>query len=349
MFFTILIVIISIVGLLALHEFGHFITAKSFGMKVEEFGIGYPPRIFGRKIGETIYSLNLLPFGAFVRIPGVEKEGGDKKITTWKKASVILGGVVSFWVIAAILLSIVFFMGVPQAVSDEANGGLIDPRVQVLSVSSDSPAEEAGIGIGDTIKDFETVSSIQKFAEENKGKEVTLTIQRGKEVFDVSLTPRVAPPEGEGAIGVALVRTAEKSYPLWQAPIKGVEATINLTGVVFAGWGSILMSLGQGKGIPAGVQIVGPIGIGSLLTQAAQVGINYFIQFIAMIAIYLAILNILPIPALDGGKLLFIIIGKIKGTPVDRKIEERITAGVFFVLIFLMLWVTIQDIIRLIN
>lgn len=347
MFFTILIVIISIVGLLALHEFGHFIVAKSFGMKVEEFGIGYPPKIFGRKIGETIYSLNLLPFGAFVRVPGLEKEEEGKKIATWKKASVVLGGVVSFWIIAAILLSIVFFTGVPQAVSDEANGGLIDPKVQILSVSSGSPAEEAGIGIGDTIKDFETVSSIQKFIEEHKGKEVTLTIQRGREVFDVSLVPRVAPPEGEGAIGVALVRTAEKSYPLWQAPIKGVEATINLTGAIFAGWGSILTSLSQGKGMPVGVQVVGPIGIGSLLTQAAQVGINYFIQFMAMIAIYLAILNILPIPALDGGKLLFIIIGKIKGTPVNQKIEERITAAVFCILIFLMAWVTIQDVIRL--
>jgi regulator of sigma E protease len=347
MFFIILIVIISIIGLLALHEFGHFIIAKVFGLKVEEFGIGYPPRLFGKKIGKTIYSLNLLPFGAFVRIPGVEKEGEGIHIPAWKKSLVILGGVISFWVIAAILLSIVFSIGVPQAISDEANGNLVNAKVQVLAVSSESPAEEAGIIPGDVIKDFGIVSAVQEFTEENRGKEVTLTIQRGGEVFDISLTPRISPPEGEGAMGVALVRTADKSYPWWQAPIKGIEATIDLTGAVIAGWGKIIASVGQGKGMPAGVQMVGPIGIGILLTQAAQVGISYFIQFIAIIAIYLAILNILPIPALDGGKLLFIIIGKIKGTPVDQKIEEKITAGVFVALIFLMIWVTIQDIIRL--
>ena len=364
MILSIIIAVISVVGLLALHEFGHFIVAKKLGVKVEEFGIGLPPRIFGKKFGETLYSLNLIPFGAFVKIPG---EGGEKstledynnfiKKPAWQRASILLGGVVSFWIISAILLSIVFLMGAPQAISDEETGPLVNPKVQIMAVTSGSPAEKAGIKAGDTIikiktqnlkvKSINKVKEVQEFTKEYKGEEIILIIQRGKEIFDASLVPRVSPPEGEGAMGVSLIRTAEKSYSWWQAPIKGIKATINLTGGVIVGWGQMLGSLFQGKGLPAGVQLVGPIGIGSLLSQAAQVGINYFLQFIAIISVYLAVLNILPIPALDGGKLLFLGIEKIRGNPVNQKIEQNLTTAFFVLLIALMIWVTIKDITRL--
>ena len=365
MVLIILIVFLSIIGLLVLHEFGHFIIAKKLGVRVEEFGVGYPPRLFGKKIGETLYSINLLPFGAFVKIPG---EGGEKSSLedyrqfsgkpAGQRALILLGGVVSFWIIAAVLLSIVFAMGVPQAISDEEPGPLVNPKVQILAVASNSPAEKAGIKIGDAITKFQIpnskfqteinkVKEVQELTEEYKGQEVALTIQRGGEIFETSLVPRISPPEGEGAMGIALVRTAEKSYPWYKAPIKGIEATLNLTGGVVVGWVKVLGSLFQGEGLPKGVQLMGPIGIGSLLTQAAQIGINYFLQFIAIIAIYLAIFNILPIPALDGGKLLFVAIEKIKGSPVNRKIEENITAVFFTLLILLMVWVTIKDITRL--
>jgi len=363
MILTILIVIFCIIGLLVLHEFGHFIVAKKFGVKVEEFGIGYPPRLFGKKFGDTLYSVNLLPFGAFVRIPG--EEGETKSIEdyqnfqgkpAWQRALILLGGVVSFWIISAILLSIVFAIGTSQAISDEEGGVLVNPKVQVLGTAPDSPAEKAGIKIGDVIKEMklgedkiiiEKVKDVQKFTENNKGKEVSVLIQRGKENFEVSLLLRESPPGDEGAMGVALARTAEKSFPFWQAPLKGIEATVNLTGAVILGWADILGSLIQGKGMPQGVQVMGPIGIGSLLTQAAQVGINYFLQFIAIISIYLAVLNILPIPALDGGKLLFLGIEKIKGSPVNPRIEQRFTVAFFFLLILLMVWATINDIARL--
>lgn len=360
MVLIILVVFLSIIGLLVLHEFGHFIIAKKLGVKVEEFGVGYPPRLFGKKIGDTLYSINLLPFGAFVKILG---EGGEKsKLEDYQsfssksvgqRALILLGGVVSFWIIAVVLLSIVFAMGVPQVISDEESGPLVNPKVQILAVAPDSPAEKAGIRIGDAIIKLQTqieinkVKEVQELTEEYKGQEVTLTIQRGKEIFETSLVPRISPPEGEGAMGIALVRTAEKSYPWYEAPIKGIEATLNLTGEVVVGWVKVLGSLFQGKGLPKGVQLMGPIGIGSLLTQAVQIGINYFLQFIAIIAIYLAIFNILPIPALDGGKLLFLAIEKIKGSPVNQKIEENITTIFFSLLILLMIWVTIKDIIRL--
>ncbi len=362
---TILITFFSIISLLVLHEFGHFIVAKKFGVKVDEFGIGYPPRLFGKKIGETLYSVNLLPFGAFVKIPG---EGGEKsnledyRVFTgkpvWQRFLIIVGGVVSFWLVAAILLSIVFSMGTSQAISDEETGNLVNAKVQILAVYPNTPAEEAGIKAGDSIKQFsfagdgtqfsiEKVKEIQELTEKYKGQEVILTIQRGEKIFDVSLIPRESPPKDEGPMGITLIRTAEKSYSWWLSPVKGVEATINLTAAVIMGWGNIIGNLIQGEGLPKGVQLLGPIGIGAVVYQAAQVGINYFLQFIAMIAVYLAIFNILPIPALDGGKLVFLVIEKVKGSPVNQKIEQNITAAFFTLLILLMIWVTIQDITRL--
>ncbi|PIZ87109.1 MAG: RIP metalloprotease RseP [Candidatus Nealsonbacteria bacterium CG_4_10_14_0_2_um_filter_40_15] len=354
MFISIVIAIVSVVGLLTLHEFGHFIIAKRIGMKVEEFGVGYPPRLFGKKYGETLYSLNLLPFGAFVKIPDVE--GREITKPAWQRALVLLGGVVSFWIIAVVLLSIVFSVGAPQAISDTEEGPLLNPKVQILAVAPDSPVEKAGIKAGDAIKELKVqnekinvnkVIDVQEFTDRHRGETVTLTIQRGKEIFEASLTPRVSPPEGEGAMGIALSRTAEKSYSGFQAIVKGVEATGSLTYAVILGWGNVLTNLVKGAGLPKGVQFMGPIGIGSLITQAAQVGINYFLQFIAMIAVYLAIFNVLPIPALDGGKLLFLGIEKIKGSPINRKVEEGVTAFFFFSLIILMVWVTIKDIGRL--
>jgi len=355
---VILIVFVSLIGLIVLHEFGHFAIAKKFGVRVEEFGIGYPPRIFGKKIGETLYSLNLLPFGAFVKIYG--EEGGIESAHSftgkpiWQRALIILGGVVSFWIISAILLSIVFGMGVPQAISDQAEA--VNPKVQIVAVASGSPAEEAGIKVGDTIKEFSIFNSqfsinkvkeIQELTEKYKGEAITLTIERGKEVFDATLIPRVSPPEGEGAMGVGLVRTALTSYPWYLAPIKGVGACFNLTGSIVAGLSQVFGNLIQGKGLPPGAQLMGPIGIGSLMTQAAHLGLAYYLQFIALISIYLAIFNILPIPALDGGKLLFLGIEKVRRKPVSQKIEQGITSIFFALLIALMIWVTIKDIIRI--
>ncbi len=355
---VILIVFISLIGLIVLHEFGHFAIAKKFGVRVEEFGIGYPPRIFGKKIGETLYSLNLLPFGAFVKIYG--EEGGIESAHSftgkpiWQRALIILGGVVSFWIISAILLSIVFGMGVPQAISDEAKA--VNPKVQIVAIASGSPAEEVGIKIGDAIKQLtinnqqltiNKVKQVQEFTKEHLGEEITLTIERGKEVFDATLIPRVSPPEGEGAMGVGLMRTALTSYPWYLASIKGVEACFNLTGSIVAGLLQVLGNLIQGKGLPPGAQLMGPIGIGSLMTQAAHLGLAYYLQFIALISIYLAIFNILPIPALDGGKLLFLGIEKVRRRAVSQKIEQGITSIFFALLIALMIWVTIKDISRL--
>lgn len=358
MFLAIIIAFISLMGLLILHELGHFILAKKFGVRVDEFGIGYPPRIFGKKIGETIYSINLLPFGAFVKLPGEIGKAEDPKSfssqSVLKRALIVFGGVLSFWLMAAILFSVVFNLGAPTAIGDDVKSNLVDPKVQIAAISADSPAKAAGLKPGDTIKQLtinnrqltiNKVKEIQDLTEQYKGEEIILTIQRGSEVFDVSLIPRVSPPSGEGPMGVALVRTSIKSYPWYQAPWQGILTTFNMTGAVVQGYGQAIKNLIGGK--PTGVELMGPVGVFNLFTQVSQLGVSYFLQFVGMIAIYIAIFNVLPIPAVDGGKLLFLGIEAIRRKPISEKVEQNVTAAFFALLLIMMIWVTIKDVSRL--
>jgi len=358
MVLAIIIAFISLIGLIVLHEFGHFIIAKRFGVEVEEFGIGYPPRIFGKKIGETIYSLNLLPFGAFVKIQGeiggIESARSFSGKPIWQRALIVLAGVISFWIISAILFSIVMGLGAPTAISDEENENLINPKVQISAIASGSPAEIAGLKVGDAIKQLtignlqltiNKVKEAQEFTSLHKGEEITLTIERGKEIFTTSLVARASPPAGEGPMGVALTRTAIVNYPWWEAPLQGIKATANLTQAIIQGYWQAITNII--KGLPSGVQMMGPVGVFSLFTQVNQLGINYFLQFVGMIAIYFAIFNILPIPAVDGGKLLFLGIEAIRKKPVSPKVEQNITTFFFSLLILLMIFVTIKDVMRI--
>src|SRR4030042_1539428 len=178
---------LSLIALMIIHEFGHFIIAKKFGVRVDEFGIGYPPRLFGKKIGETIYSINLIPLGAFVRIYGEEGSGDDYRsfsnLKIWKRVLIVIGGVAAFWIAAVIIFSIVFAIGADLPVGDQDVQGLANPRITVLSVSSDSPAELAGIKSGDVIlkvPDLNTnkISDFQDFTKQNAGKEVVVTVER---------------------------------------------------------------------------------------------------------------------------------------------------------------------------
>ena len=348
MILTILIAFISLIGLIILHEFGHFVLAKKFGVKVEEFGIGYPPKIFGKKIGQTIYSLNLLPFGAFVKTEEISHQPVSKR------ALISFGGGLSFWIMAAIIFSIVFNLGTRVAIGDEENFNLIEPRVQIATISPGSPAQIAGLEVGDIILELKAqtlklkttkVKEVQEFTKAHLGEEITLTIARGKEIFDVKLIPRISPPEGEGPMGVALVRTAIKKYPWYLAPWQGILTTFNLTAAIIQGYfqaiGNVL------KGLPSGVQMRGPVGIFHLLNQASKLGLSYFLNFFALISIYLAIFNLLPIPATDGGKLLFLGIEVARRKPISVQIEQKINALFFAMIIAFAIWVTIQDIIRI--
>lgn len=358
---TIIIVFLSLIGLITLHELGHFVLARLFNVKVEEFGIFLPPRLFGKKIGETVYSLNLVPLGAFVKLYGEEERAeGSRSFANkpiWQRALIVAGGVISFWIIAVILLSYVFMTGATQPVNDSEQ--VSNASVQVAAVSPGSPAEKAGILLGDTImkmklkNDPATEINIDKtdqtvdFINNHKGQEIVVEIRRGDSVFGTELTPRENPPPGEGSVGISLVRTTQATYSWYQAIGKGFSETRALTIGIFDGWGQIIGRLVNKQGLPPGAQFVGPIGIGSLMSQAAELGLNYYLHFVAVISIYLAIFNALPIPALDGGKLVFLAIEAVRRKPVSEKIEQMVTAAFFFILIALSIFVTVGDIIRL--
>ncbi len=373
MILIILIVFFTIVALLTLHELGHFLMAKKFGVKVEEFGFGYPPRIYGKKIGETIYSINLLPFGAFVKMMGEEKKVEHSKSFSqkplWQRGLIIIGGVVSFWLIGIVIFSILAATwGLPTSIPDDFNGALRGAQVQIVAVDPNSPAAAGGIQMGDTIKELkikneksfdstqngelveplkiDKIGQVQDFTGEHLGEEIILTVERGKELFEISLTPRISPPEGEGAMGIALARVAKLKYSWYKAPFQGVLVTFRQTVQIPIILGTVLVKAIRGEKVQ-GVRMIGIVGLGDLMGQALKRGFDNFLMFVAMISVWLALFNLFPIPALDGGKLLFLGIEGVRRKPVSQLIEQKITAVFFFLLIGLMIFVTIKDIIRL--
>jgi len=353
-----IIAFISLMIVIILHELGHFVLAKKFGVRVDEFGVGFPPRLFGKKFGETLYSVNLLPFGAFVRIFGEEGETGPGSFSQkpiWQRSLIVLGGVIVFWIVAAILLSIVMGLGANIAISDEDNSAQ-NPKVQITALSPTSPALLAGLKAGDSIISITSsdnqnyaiskVKEIQQLTENYKGQELIFTVERGKEILNIAIKPRVSPPQNEGPLGVSLMRTTIKSYPWYIAPLEGIKATWNLTVIIFQGWIQALSNVFQ-RQQQTEVQLMGPIGIFSTFVQVGQLGVAYFLQFIALISIHLALFNILPIPVVDGGRLFFLFLEAIRKKPINLQLEQKINMVFFSLLIFMMIWVTIKDVIRL--
>lgn len=357
MILTLIIAFFSLIALMVIHEFGHFIIAKKFGVKVEEFGIGYPPRLFGKKFGETIYSVNLIPLGAFVRIYGEEGGLDDYRsfsnLAIWKRALIVVGGVVAFWIASIIIFSVVFAIGADLPIGDETVAGVTNAKVKVIYVSKGSPADVAGLQTGDTIKQIgnsaatepvEKISDFQNFISQNLGKEVTVSLDRKGASINTTLTPRQSPPEGEGAIGIGLERigTLFQKYSWYQAPIQGVVYTWQTTVNGVVGLYQVFANLFSGKGVPSGAELAGPLGITVFLARAVDYGVGFFLYFIGTISVFIAIFNLFPIPALDGGKLVFLFLEKIMKKPVPVKIEQNITVIFFLILISLSIFVTIR-------
>lgn len=366
------IAFLSLIALMIIHEFGHFIIAKKFGVRVDEFGIGYPPRMFGKKIGETIYSINWLPLGAFVKIYGEEGGVDDLRsfanLKIWKRVLIVIGGVVAFWIAAIVLFSIVFMIGTDLPVGDQDFQGVKNIRVQITEVLPGSPALEAGIKARDIITGVTILSpdsskqpeitpikklkDFQDFTKTNAGKPILIKLTRGEKNIELSLTPRVNPPAGQGAVGIGLDRfaTLMEKYPWYSAPVQGTIYTWKTTVNSLVALGDTFKNLFVGRGLPQGAAFAGPLGITVFLANAANYGLGFFLYFIGNIAVLVAIFNLFPIPALDGGKLIFLLIEKIKKRPVSVKIEQTITIVFFVILICLSLFITFKfDIPRFID
>jgi regulator of sigma E protease len=345
MIITILIFLGILAVLILAHELGHFATAKAFGVKVEEFGLGFPPRLIGIKRGDTLYSLNAVPLGGFTKMAGEEDPDVPRSLASKGVGTRVI--VLSAGSIMNALLPILLF-----AIAFMVPHNVLTGDVVVAEVAPDSPAAAAGIEVGDTLvslndEPVQNIGDLQIFTQLNLGKEVNLALRHSDAtVEEVRLIPRWKPPPGEGAMGVALnmpdAVIVRQSYPFWEAIPMGVSECIE-TFVIFKN--EILKwFIGASP-----VQVTGPVGIAQLTGEVAQAGFSPLLQFAGFISINLALVNILPLPALDGGRIVFVLLGWVRrGKRISARTEGLVHAIGFALLIAAMIAVTYQDIIRII-
>lgn len=370
---TIIVFILILSLLVFVHELGHFAVARKLGVKVDEFGLGFPPRALGfyknregkwikvvgnkevQDIPTTLYSLNYIPLGGFVKIKG---EGGEqsedqdsfanKKI--WKRFSIISAGVTMNFILAGFLLSFGFMLGLPQ-VLENGNKTLTvkDSQIQIVSVLEDSPAAEAGLKLGDiilSVKDVEisNIEDINSIISKNENKAVDLELRREGKIIKSTVTPRELSDNSEALIGVSLVKTGTVSYPWYKAFYMGFVMAGQLLKAIIVAFYTIIRDLIVGT--PVSTDIAGPVGIAVLTGQVVDMGFVYVLEFVALLSLNLAIINFLPIPALDGGRAAFLILEKIRGRAVNARIENIIHTIGFALLMMLVVLVTFHEVLK---
>ncbi|MBI2869786.1 MAG: RIP metalloprotease RseP [Chloroflexi bacterium] len=330
--------------LVIVHELGHFFTARAFGVKVEEFGVGFPPRLFSVKRGDTRYSLNAIPLGGFVKLAGEENPGVPGSLAGKPRrvrVLVLAAGALMNAILPVLLFTVAFVLPRDIVVS----------QVMIEKVAPDSPAAAAGIREGDVIlqvagEPIRNTGELSRAIELNRGKEITLVVrQSDSSVATVNVIPRWQPPPGQGAVGINIKAVnpeiVKESYPLWQAIPLGFEECVQ-TYVLFKN-AIISMVIGTTP-----VALAGPVGIAEITGEAARAGISPLLEFAAFLSINLAIVNILPLPALDGGRIAFVVLEWLRrGRRVSPRVEGIVHLIGFAMLMALMLAITYQDIIRI--
>jgi regulator of sigma E protease len=344
---TIVIGIIVLSVLIIVHELGHFIAAKATGVPVEEFGVGFPPRAYGKKWRGTIYSINWIPFGGFNKIAGEVDPKVPKGLASrgyGVRMLVLGGGIIMNLLLPFVLLAVAYM--VPH--------DIVSGRVVIEDVSPDSPADTAGIEPGDTIvsindEPLKSTGDLSRYIQLNLGKEISVAVEHTDGTAEtVALTPRWRPPEGEGSMGVLNVSTEDavilsQSYPPWEAIPLGARTCIEALVLYKNGIAGMIM--GTIPFTPAG-----PVGIVQVTGEVAQSGISPVLELTAFISIALAITQLIPFPALDGGRMLFVVIEWIRrGKKVSAKTEGIVHSIGFMILFALLILLTYQDIFRWIS
>ncbi len=357
MILTLITFILVLSILVFVHEFGHFIMAKKIGIKVEEFGFGLPPRIWGVKKGETIYSINWLPIGGFVKLAGEDEETEHKSQNSMTKqelkryffarskkerAAVLLAGVTMNFILAVTIVSFIFTQGV--SVPTET--------VHIEKVIANSPASSAGLVEKDIIRQYgdyqiksnqELIEAAKKYGDQ----EVSIELERQGKAVILTITARKNPPPNEGPLGIVITNLEERRYPFYLAPFYGLVETTKMSVMMLQALGVMLYKLVTFQ--PIGADIAGPIGIAQVTGEAVKFGFTAVLQLMGILSLNLAIINILPIPALDGGRLMFVVLEKFIGRRVKPKIELIAHQIGMAILLSLIVLVTINDILRIIR
>lgn len=390
---AILLLIVSLVlfvGLVVVHELGHFIVARRNGVEAEEFGIGFPPRVWKKRIksqrGDFDFSINLLPLGGFVKLKGEHdtdtEHGSFGAASVWVKTKIMVAGVAMNFVTAFVLLIIVALVGMPKLVDNQFTVGsdtkITKNDVYVGYVEPKSPAAKAGLNATDrligyriagntTLHTFANASQLPKATNKYAGQTLTFELERNRSVIQKKVTLRsdaeiaasLKTDNPKGHLGIAPTElTLRRST--WSAPIVAGGLMGQFTSLTLQGLGKALAGLGgiisgavtgnttarQAAQTEASSQVSGPVGIYFILKSGSILGYQYVLFVIAIISLTLAIMNFLPIPALDGGRMWLTLVSRAFNRPLSQKTEELVNATGFLLLIGLIVLISVVDVRR---
>lgn len=378
--FGILLGLFILVLLVVVHELGHAIVARRNGVVVEEFGIGFPPRAWSKKLKNGIlFSLNWLPLGGFVKLQGEHDAASGKgdygSATFWQKTKILLAGVGINWLVAAILLTVLAWTGLPKIMDNQfsiANDTtMIKTPVELSLIVEGLPADKAGLEVGDQIVRFAgesvpTAADLSAKASEMKGKDVEVIYSRAGVEYSTTVAIRSDDTDKKGYLGVGSGQR-EQIKATWSAPLVGLVTTGQFTLVTLQGLGDLIVNLVTGVVLQfspnaetrtqaqenlatAGGSVAGPIGIlGTIFPAAEQAGLTQLIFLTAVISLTLAVMNALPIPALDGGRWFVTALFRLRKKELTKEREEQIQGTGFLILMGLVIVVTIADVSRIFN
>ncbi|HVT74986.1 MAG TPA: site-2 protease family protein [Candidatus Paceibacterota bacterium] len=363
-FFIILAVLVLI------HEFGHFYAAKRAGVRVDEFGLGFPPRIWGFKKGETLYSINWIPFGGFVKIFGENYEESVDAAASgasvvdprsfvakprWIQCVILAAGIAMNVLFAWVLFSVAYMSGMTSGVSEHDAKYIRDAHVIILDALPNSAAARGGLKEGDNVIAYraggattsvESPATIQAITKQSGGKPITFEVDRlGARDF-VTVTPDRT-SDGGYAIGVSMDVVGKADLPFYLAFWEGAKLTGRLFVNIFTGIFGLIRDALLGQADVS--QLSGPVGIARLVGDASKLGFAYLMSFTAFISLNLAALNLIPFPALDGGRIIFVIVEAVRRKPISPKIANAVNAVGFGLLIVFMLFITYKDIAKIVG
>lgn len=359
---TIILFIVVLGVLVLVHEIGHFVLSRLFGVGVEEFGIGFPPRVWFKKIGQTEYSLNAIPVGGFVRVKGIagderlqEKESQDADSFAvqpfWKRFLILFAGIAMNVVLGFVFFTVTFWIGIRSAVPDNYTG--TDARLSVTYIEAQGPADTGGITLDDTIlsvdgQEVHGIDTFRSYVQAHANTPVTVRVERDAQERDIEVTPAEVTVQGEKVvgIGVGLVSTAVVHDSFIQGIQDGIHTTWNALAAIVLGFWDLLRHLVL-RDQSVADQLSGPVGIAVMTRQFAQEGLAQLFQFCAVLSLNLAVFNLLPFPMLDGGRIFFLLIELVRRKPASHEFEARVHQVGFLLLFLLLIFVTIKDVVHL--
>ncbi|MDD4526724.1 MAG: RIP metalloprotease RseP [Candidatus Margulisbacteria bacterium] len=332
MSFVVALLSLSIIVLV--HELGHFVTAKSAGISVSEFSIGMGKCFFKKEINGTVFSLRIFPLGGYVRIPALEDKDSNVKISFWNRLKILLAGSINNLLFAWLVFFLIFFVtGIPNKVTNV-----------IETISQNGPARMAGLMQGDAVLSIdgkkvssgkEVINALSRY----EGKEKIILVQRGMDEHSYKVTP--VEKAGRSIIGIVLATENKERFSVINSLKHSLDQCINIVVVTYKG---LWMLVSRKIGVD---QVYGPVGIIQLTSQATSQGFAYFFSFLAMLSINLAVINLFPFPALDGGRIVVLFLEFIFGEKITKKLEYKFHFLGFIILIFFVIYISYFDIHKL--